>query len=647
MSIHSIFKNAVNESAFSDYFKKRLDNPFVNEVYDDNAVGWLTRNNILPQMFSGNKNGLRVRAALKNEQQVPNWNMKYLTYPFVGINGYSLEPAMVAKQGNYASYMRDNLTTLSSYADVKSVLAKQVSNGTGIPGDGFLIFPKIPIETASTRNFSKSLSVFTPRNKRDFFSEKIWPYNVQQAFSVDDKGNLYVDENKPGGVVLYPVARSAQRGSQVASSALLIVSKLNDYDLAKIASLDDRSVLAREVTDKGGMLHSYFSGARSFDNFQNGNQNYKNFQKFAEENGLLLEDGSIDVEGVRRWIETQPTNVVLDNLVKPYLLMTPFDRTYCLRTIGIRDRIRMKGDVAVFKALCSIGGDSFETNLEKVENGQNVGVSDNDDHFDVTYEEGSEFGESEKPPVFQGFGINESEGSGREVGTAELMEVCRKYIISHKPTFMMIPKERLAPQIRDDGKIRTKSEGVKRTFVRILTENTPFNEIDQKFCPKDFMGMIPSHSGVLDYSGLFAAYPDMFDENAPRMFKYTRIAGYMVSFQYDPELEEECKRVSGHGKLRFNGALNYYIESPNGVMYREPTIFDVLYVHADKSGAYGDFIFSGYATNGNNGNSMPPQQIVEEIESKGLSAGSSEMHSAATYGFGFQKIPYSYNKSAF
>ena len=69
--------------------------------------------------------------------------------------------------------------------------------------------------------------------------------------------------------------------------------------------------------------------------------------------------------------------------------------------------------------------------------------------------------------------------------------------------------------------------------------------------------------------------------------------------------------MSNSGKTRNLGLLKYYMESPNSVKLREPTVFDVIYV---KGGTYGNFLFSGYATrvNGRDVQQMggePPQAV--------------------------------------
>jgi len=614
MSFHGIFKRVLNESPFSKNVVKSSSS--VNEAADDSAIGWLTRNNILPQVFGGEYNGLRVPSAVVPGKAVPVWNdRKYTTYPFVGINGYADFPAMEAKHGNEASFMSGKLKSINADSNVRRILDAQVAAGTGIPGNVFLIFPQMPMSSVGTRSLNKSMSLFTTYNKRDSYSNGIYPYNVQQALSVDERGNLYPDPSKKGGVVLCPIARKAQ----MTSSGIMYADRLRMDDIYRMGYLDDRSVFANQFTGSdrldfprpGGLLGSYMSGARVENDLRGGNPKFFHFDEFAKNNGFISEDGSIDFIGIRKWILEADAEEIATKLLIPYLLKSPMEMTYCWRVLTSDMRPAMKADIAVYNALNGRGS-SFEDTLGDVDSGTFDFESDAEEVDDDVAE--SVVLKFEHPEDAEKI-LNESSDStgsiGGDLSRQELMAIFDHYMKSHAPTIAIKPKEQGSPVLRDDGRIVTKHSGVKRTFARIITKNTPLMDIDYKFCPKGVDGMSTSYSGTLDYSPLFSKFADVVDKSMPQQFKYSRIVGYMISFEYDPTIEEAYKKVYGKGKTRSLGMLKYYMESPNSVKLREPTVFDVVYI---TGGKYGNFLFSSYsrpmAKNVVQMGGEPPQEIT-------------------------------------
>ena len=648
--IHSIFKKVIKESALSDRnFGGGVSDKTksVDEAFDDDSIGWLTRNNIIPIVFGGEYNGLRVRSAMKPGKRIPFWDRKHLVYPFVGINGCANSPALEAKHGNEASFMNSRLKSIDSDVDVRRILSQQVADGTGIPGNVFLIFPQIPISSVGTRSLNKSMSLFTTYNKKDSYSNSIYPYNIQQALSVNEKGNLYPNPSKRGGVVLCPIARK----SQMASGGIMYADKLRREDVAQLGYLYDRSIFANQFTggDRvdfprvGGLLGSFMSGAKLTNDLTNGNPKFGKFDEFANENGFMTEDGEIDFIEIRRWIREADSDEIVDKLLIPYLLKSPFDMTYCWRILRPEQRVGMKDEILVYNALNGRTGGSFESNLEDSESG--------DFEFSDDLEE-TEVGES-VDLIFEEMpdgSIVESSDDTKEVGgdlsRQEFMAIFDHYVNSHAPTIAIIPKERATPLLRDDGRIKTKDSGVKRTFARILTKNTPKMDIDYKFCPKGLDGIETSYSGVLDYSPLFSKFGDIVDSSLPQRFRYTRIVGYLISFEYDPAIEEEYQKNSNSGKKRTLGLLKYYMDSPNSVKLREPTVFDVMYV---KDGNSKNFLFTGYATKVN-GRDIQPMggEPPQAVDMNGLFADNDRgLHSTIVHDTGRINIHGNYNRNVF
>ena len=648
--IHSLFKQVINESVFSKKNENKAVSKkatSVNEASDDDAIGWLTRNNIIPQVFGGEYNGLRVPSAMKPGKKIPFWDKRHLVYPFVGINGYADFPAIEAKHGNEASFMSSRLKSINVDSNVRNILSKQVADGTGIPGNVFLIFPQMPMSSVGTRNLNKSMSLFTTYNKRDSYSNSIYPYNVQQALSVDEKGNLYPNPSKPGGVVLCPIARKAQ----MASSGIMYADRLREDDVAQMGYLYDRSIFAQQFTGSdrldfprvAGLLGSFMSGAVLTNELANGNPKFGKFDEFAKENNFITEDGEIDFIAIRGWILEADSSEIVNKLLIPYLLKSPFEQTYCWRTLRPEQKAAMRDDIAVYNALNGRSGGSFESNLEDVETGSF--------EFSDDLEE-TEIGESvdlvfETEPVGMVLeATDDTKSIGGDLSRQEFMAIFDHYVKSHAPTIALMPKERTAPLLRDDGRIKTKDSGVKRTFARILTKNTPKMDIDYKFCPRGLNGLETSYSGVLDYSPLFSQFSEIVDGSMPQRFRYTRIVGYMISFEYDPSIEEAYHKMSNSGKTRNLGLLKYYMESPNSVKLREPTVFDVIYV---KGGTYGNFLFSGYATrvNGRDVQQMggePPQAVDSD---KLFADNVNGLHSTIVHDTERINIQGRYNRSVF
>ena len=642
MSIHDIFKTAVNESVFSYYLSGRVSSKKVEEAYDDNAVGWLTRKNVLPSIFKGTMNGLRVPSAATGP--VPVWgDSKYLTYPFVGINGYALHPAIEAKQGNASSYVGSNLERISkSVASVSDVLARQVSEGTGIPPDAFIIFRKIPITSAGDAANRRSMSLFSQFNVNDMYRTSTYPYNVQQALGVDGEGKLFVDRRKRGGVVINPVAKT----SQMKSTDLMRLHPLTVGDVAELVEKLGKKTVAEQLTGDsnlsfpkaGGMLGAYMSGARDVGSLPGGNPDYKDFGKFAEENGFETEDGAIDFMKVRAWVVDPSTSAedIAERLVIPYLLMSPFGRTYCWKRITPAEAEALASDIAVYQALSKEGG----ADISSIASSPPDGDEDDSVEFDGgdSDADGEGVGESVVSEAAPG---PETPDVGAELVATDLMRICRWYRRAHNPTLLMGPRIRPDDLLRDDGRVKTKSSGVKRTFVRILSDTTELVDVEKKLFPFGMESLELSHSGTLDYSPLFDEFKGILDQSMPKRFPYMRIVGYMVSFEYDLDLERAYYRGPGNRKIRFRGLLEYYTE--NGRMFRNPTVFDVCDIDGGK---YGNFLFSGYAApsarTGTKRATTPPPAAVDE---NGLEASATGLHSYAVHGTMHAVVPVAYNRA--
>jgi hypothetical protein len=231
------------------------------------------------------------------------------------------------------------------------------------------------------------------------------------------------------------------------------------------------------------------------------------------------------------------------------------------------------------------------------------------------------------------------------------MDLFDKFFVSHRVIIPLRPHVQYVPLKRFDDRIETKRQGVKRTFARIMVpgaEALPGVDllaIDQLFAPRDQQNnIIMAESGVLDYSPLFREFAEVLDmKGMPRKFRYLRIAGYMVSFEFDPELENESRKV-GHGKLRAGPMLDKYMNSGEGVRFHEANSFDVFYING---GEYGKFLFSGYARPPKDGvvdGGAPPAAVVENRlfadNVKGL-------HSDVVYDRGRINMPTAYNKAVF
>lgn len=654
MSVHSIFKKLVNESVFAKKCGK-TDIPDINEGVADGAVGSLTRNNIIPNIFGGRYLGLRVPSAMLPGKAMPFWDRIHFTYPFAGINGASNTAAIAARHGSESSFMRDYLIEKGELQSVKDILAMQVAQGTGIPSDVFVLFPRMLISSIGSKGTSKSMSLFNTKNLRDSYNLSLYPYNVQQALSVDtNAGKIYPDPSKKGGVVLRPLAS----GAQMSVGGMMYLDRLTKEDIMSLANLKYGSggheAFAEQFTGSsnpnhdrvGNILGSYMSGERyasdtnsvnpNFVNpIKNGNPNYGKFRKFAEENDFVSEDGNIDYMAIREWILEADGEEIVDRLIIPYLLMSPFERTYCWRKLTPDKEKEFAQDITLYKALNgqleAKGGEEPSIDIEHVEF---------EPYDDSEEQSNDDVGESAMVFCDCRGDVNESEGMDASVGGVinknGYMAIFDRAATLHHSTIVLKPTLQEEPLKRDDDRTITKNEGYKRTFVRVIFENTKLMDEDFEYCPSNADGIITSSSGVLDYSQIFNDYKDILDLNSPQKFKYERLVGYTISFKYDGDIERERETK------RRKGLLNSYLESPNAVRLNETTTFDVIYVKTDK----GNFIFTGY-TNPNEGGykykpAVPPPDSIEQ--NRLYADMDSGLHSVIVHDKVRNVISYSYNK---
>lgn len=672
MSVHKLFKKLLNESVFIKKNDEKPDKSAINEGIEADAVGNLTIKNIIPTIFYGTYHGLRVPSAVKKGKSVPYWDKKHFTYPFVGIYGCSEKPALAASHGREVSFIRDRLGKMEAYPIVQLILDRQVANGTGIPEDVFIMFPKMAISSAGNVGTRKSESLFNIYDINNAYSMSSYPYNVQQALAVDKDGRIYIDSYKNGGTVILPAARN----TQMVSGVMLYLDKLTEDDLVKLAGLSDgtggHDKFAREFTGDltlnrvGGMLGSFMSGvghtsaegkfnptfAKRIDT--GGNPKYGRFDKFAKENLLTTDNGEIDFQAVREWIREAPSKEIVKKLIIPYILPVPFDKTYCWREVTPQLRVKFRDDIRLVNALTKKEKHSLDDELDN--DSEIEVISDDIVEFDIDSDGGAILptnddsgdggvGESFDDIVFgrDAYPICEAEISGVSshgvITKKGYMEIFNRAANYHNETMMVIVRRRDEPLTRDDG---TTVEGmdVKRTFARVLFDNTELTDTDRQYGPVDETGaLLKSSSGTLDYSQIFEQYGAILDKNAPKAFKCKRLAGYLISFKYDPDIEEERKRD------RRAGFLNMYLQKLNegkAELLNEPTVFDVLYVF-DKE--HGNFIFTGYANRSNLPTYKPDVPPPSSIDEKHLySTGASGLHSVIVHASDRTNVPYAFNQ---
>ena len=667
MSFHSIFKKVVNESSLTT---RHSD---VNEAADDSAIGSLTRNNILPMIFSGDRNGLRVPSAMRSGKPAPYWGDEYRTYPFAGINGYANSPAIVAKQGNQASYMKDRLERIGNNPDIRSVLESQPN---GIPADVFLMYPQMPISSVGIKGYKKSASSFTAYNTRDAYRRSLYPYNLQQALGVDANGKLFVDKDNPGGIVLSPKSRDASRNTK----ELMYAHKLEMSDICSL--LGDNRRFATEFTGSdnlqfprvGGLLKSYISGA-PFDNpIHDGNPVYGDFNLFAHEMSAdgydfigwgdddfsrkcvetLMQDcggsalfderyAEINYIEIRRWILESPLEEVAELLVVPYLLMTPYEKTYCWYDLTSEKASTPKyvNAIRVFNALTSNtpfagGGDGEaeggESGEQLFEESAEMTALPSEDHSFKTVSEAMEF---------MNEAYDRTLGLEFAVNSTTVMSLFNEYIHRPRPTIMFKVRTDVEDMLRDDNRVATRRQGVKRSFARILSNTEDITAMDRFYYPKDDGGqLIMSRRGTLDYSQLFKKYSALLEEGAKKRFNYVRIVGYMISFTYDPDVENACLKLTTHGMPSGTKLFEFYSKSPDASRFHEVTTFDVLYI---RGGEYGDFLFSGYTPIGS-GSRLSYGDVPPEVADSGLLANFKDgLHSVMVHDFNRINMTTNYN----
>lgn len=253
-----------------------------------------------------------------------------------------------------------------------------------------------------------------------------------------------------------------------------------------------------------------------------------------------------------------------NDIVKPYLLMTPFEDTYVVRELTPDER----ANEAIKKA------NEVYTLLRT--------SYDEDMKFDIA--ESVTFG-SVSDSTFNGPAFLEilngiATGSNRH------------------QTFVFTQNEQKVETRRDNEHIIVKHVGTKRMFLRICYGNLNKLPIDSMFTSRHG-GIFQTSSAVLDYSKIFKDFNGILDESMPQSFKTTRFCGYVVTFSNDDAIEDYF--AEKHGELKTDdenyalGLLKAYSESPNAkdLLIDEPIVFDVVYFHPCKFNDMG-FISSGY-----------------------------------------------------
>lgn len=253
-----------------------------------------------------------------------------------------------------------------------------------------------------------------------------------------------------------------------------------------------------------------------------------------------------------------------NDIVKPYLLMTPFENTYVVRGLTTDER----SDESIQKA------------------------------YEVYTLLRTSYGDNMK------FDIAESVSSGSVVDTtfngSALIEIFNGIVTgsNRHQTFVFTQNEQKVETKRDNENILVKHVGTKRMFIRICYGNLNKLPIDDVFSSRHG-DLFQTSSSTLDYSKIFNDFPGVLDESMPHSFKTTRFCGYVVTFYNDDAIEDDfAAKHSDLGVDTENYALELlkaYTESANmnDLLIDEPIVFDVVYFHPCKYNDMG-FISSGY-----------------------------------------------------
>jgi hypothetical protein len=475
-----MFKHSetVNFSKLFDYAFHSFPKTICESEFDsDDPKGFrLLKRNVLNDWFS---NSVHISPAVRDDVVIPDFG-DYLTYPFVGITGFSPKSGKYAKTGHEGKYSKDAKASQSSEIKtaIKVVLER---NPTAIKPGSVIFKPNRPLNSATyntiTGRDTKVTNDYRHITDEDYLLD-------QQVLSIDGKGKLFVDENKKSNVVIKKV-----------NGGWCILKKLSDciYTFGDKMKISDRGVL--NFFDE--WVKPYLNTSHSYETSY-GNENYFKYDDYFRKNGCEV-DGKIDVVKAKDFVLSMTPTEFIRDVIWGIWLMSPIEKTYVWVSASINKSFT-KEDANVANALSS----DAAYNIAIKDDGKNDSTEEtvNESKSPIeTDENGDVVADTFKDAFF-----NSMVHAANKVGKSE------SYItfISDRKNNGKIIK----------GSITSQKSGIYRVFIKT-------NEV--------------SDSDPIDFNPIFkdSQFEGILDMDAVKKFIHREISGDFKAFPVNMELERE------------------------------------------------------------------------------------------------------------
>ena len=543
------------------------------------TIPWrLNNRNVLADWF---EDSVRILPAVKNGVAIPNFG-KYLTYPFVGITGYSPHSGVRAKAGSESKFAK-NAKKRQSLAVNNAIQNALDKNEYAVKGDAVIFMPNTNLggdHYNTNRDDRKTTNSYRHISKDDYLLD-------QQVLSIDSDGNLFVDYNKKSGIILKKPQETA---------ALCKLVKLNN-DGAAFSYFCDWYYNDERYVNRIDARMSIFNNdiVRYINKPQNhitnyGNKNYFKFDNYFSEHGCG-NVGEIDIDKAREHIRKLSDDEYIKGFIWKYWLESNINKTYIWTTAHIGQDYS-KSDFLVSQALCNAHENridighivTVDANNNSENNDENTSSSDhNADNIskdettvsDIVNESASIVGlnnhgdivaDTFKKAVFDSmiYAANKPGGAAN---------ICITFLSNRDNTLMTV-----------NDAVASQSKGLQRIFIKIddVVESDP-----------------------IDYTEIFKndQFKDILDQSAMKKLIHREISGAVIGYPVDYDLEKirRDEKENANEKNRHDSRSNddflYAYELSTGSKFNvNSSHFHISVVvpagHTTEKGEY--FLCSGY-----------------------------------------------------
>lgn len=481
-------KNSVTESAFDSF----------------DPIPWrLTNRNVLADWFS---DSVQIMPAVREGMSIPAFGDE-LTYPFVGITGYSMGGGKYAKSGSESDFQKRSKGKQPDVVREDIDAAIRRSDSAIKPGS-YIFLPDKVISSSTYRitgGTRRETNMYRKISENDFILD-------QQVLSLDADGGLFVDKAKDSGVVMKKM-----------QGEICVLKRLDEcvYQFAKKFNIADSNTVIEFFNDN---IRRFVNSNGEYGGAY-GNPTYFRFAEFFRSRGCEGEDGRIDAEKAKDAVaEMMPIDFIVEFVWK-YWLRSDVNDTY-VWVKGHEGRNYSKKDFDVFNAILS-GVKVYSKN------------ADSDKGFDKDAEKA----EDEKTDSVDAKGDSDSSDGDAETVNEDVAD---EFGYDMKDIFFSTMVNVLEkPNHREV--VESFREGKRRTFIRV-----------------DPVG----GNSVLDFKPFFKdpQFSEILDNSKPKEFIHREISGAIVSFPVDFDIEDKIKQDSkdNAGKkddIKWSAVLKEYLDA--------------------------------------------------------------------------------------